>query len=90
MPFAFNPSGEQSSVCLDVTMKCGFMMTLVRTQVRALDFKRNQRWKLCSTASIHVVRILAVSFDMPCDCSPGDHRSWTSAHTRIHVVRILL
>ena len=25
-------------------------MALVRTRVRALDFKRNQRWKLCLTA----------------------------------------
>ena len=45
----FHPSGEQNSVCSDVTMKCD-LMTLVRTQVMALDFKRNQRWKLCSTA----------------------------------------
>ena len=36
-------------MCSDVTMKCE-MLALVRTQVRALDFKRNPRWKLCSTA----------------------------------------
>ena len=47
--FAYNPLGEQSSVCHDVTMQCD-LLTLVRTQVRVLDFKRNQRWKLCSTA----------------------------------------
>ena len=40
--FAYYPSGEQSCVCLDVTMQC-VLMTLVRTKVRALDFKRNPR-----------------------------------------------
>ena len=38
-----HPSGEQSCVCFDETMKCE-LMALVRTQVRVLDFKRNQRW----------------------------------------------
>ena len=46
----FHPSGEQSCVCFVVTMKCD-LMALVRTQVRALDFKRNQRRSLCLTAS---------------------------------------
>ena len=38
-----DPSGEQSSVCFDVTMKCE-LLAFVKTQVEALDFKRNQRW----------------------------------------------
>ena len=46
----FHPSGEQKSVCSDVTMICE-LLAFVNTQVRALDFKRNQRWKLCLTAS---------------------------------------
>ena len=48
-PLCFHLSGDQSSVCSDVTMKCE-LLALVRTQVRSLDFKRNQRWKLCLTA----------------------------------------
>ena len=35
-----HPSGEQSCVCFDVTMKYDFL-ALVRTQMKALDFKRN-------------------------------------------------
>ena len=42
---------EQSSVCPDATMKSE-VMALVKTQVRALDFKRNQRSQLCFTASL--------------------------------------
>ena len=49
-PLCSHPSGEQSSVCSDVTMKCK-LLALVRTQVRSLDFKRNQRRKLCLTGS---------------------------------------
>ena len=46
----FHPSGEQSCVCFGITMKCE-LLALVRTQVGALDFKRNQRWKPCLAAS---------------------------------------
>ena len=49
-PLCFHPSGEQNSVCFDVTMKCE-LLALVRTQVRALEFRRNQRWKPCLAAS---------------------------------------
>ena len=45
-PLCFHPSEEQSSVCSDVTMKCEPLVT----QVKSLDFKRKQRWKLCLTA----------------------------------------
>ena len=48
--FCFHPSGEQSCVCFVVTMKCD-LMALVRSQVKALDFKRNQTRWLCLTAS---------------------------------------
>ena len=47
---SLHPPGEQSSVCPDATMKSD-LMALVKTQVRALDFKRNQRSQLCFTAS---------------------------------------
>ena len=35
-----HPSGEQSCVCSDVTMKCE-LLAFVNTRVKALDFKRN-------------------------------------------------
>ena len=53
--FCFHPPEEQSNVSFDVTMKCD-LMALVRAQVKALDFKGNQRWQLCLTACLRRTR----------------------------------
>ena len=42
-------------MCFDVTMKCE-LMALVKAQVKALDFKTNQKRQLCLTASLHRMR----------------------------------
>ena len=65
---SLHPPEEQSSVCPDATMKSE-LMALVKTQVRALDFKRNQRSQLCFTASLR--RMCTAEFSVPCECCRG-------------------
>ena len=43
MLFAFTLQGNRATCVPDVTMKCE-LLAFANTQVRALDFKRNQRW----------------------------------------------
>ena len=50
-------------------------MALVRTQVRALDFKRNQRSQLCLTASLRRTRTATSSACLA--TAARAHCSWT-------------
>ena len=73
MLFAFNLQGNRTVCGSDETMKCE-LLAFVNTQVRALDFKKSQRWKLRLTASPRRTRP-AVSSACP----------WTAARGRLRL-----
>ena len=63
----FHPSREQNSVCFDVTMECKFV-ALVRTQVKPLNFKRNQGVLVLQRCE-STLYAYCCDFGVPCECS---------------------